>query len=146
MERGGSRLFLSIILATILSVSLKLDIQTVGAIPKTLFLDTRLDLAAITPANLSGLIGPAVSIAMLGMIESLLCGASAGKMANVRLNSDQELVAQGIGNITFRFFGGIPATAAIARTSVALKSGAAQGLPVSSMRWDSWPSCLSSDP
>ena len=90
--------FLSIILATILSVSLKLDIQTVGAIPKTLFLDTRLDLAAITPANLSGLIGPAVSIAMLGMSESLLCGASAGKMANVRLNSDQELVAQGIGN------------------------------------------------
>lgn len=116
--------FLSIILATILSVSLKLDIQTVGAIPKTLFLDTRLDLAAITPANLSGLIGPAVSIAMLGMIESLLCGASAGKMANVRLNSDQELVAQGIGNIILPFFGGIPATAAIARTSVALKSGA----------------------
>ena len=80
--------FLSIILATILSVCLKLDIQTVGAIPKTLFLDTRLDLAAITPANLSGLIGPAVSIAILP------------------------------------FFGGIPATAAIARTSVALKSGA----------------------
>ena len=116
--------FLSIIFATVLSVILNLDIQTVGAIPKTLFLDTRLDLAAITPDQLSGLIGPAVSIAMLGMIESLLCGASAGKMANVRLNSDQELVAQGIGNIILPFFGGIPATAAIARTSVALKSGA----------------------
>ena len=116
--------FLSIIFATVLSVILNLDIQTVGAIPKTLFLDTRLDLSAITPAHLSGLIGPAVSIAMLGMIESLLCGASAGKMANVRLNSDQELVAQGIGNIILPFFGGIPATAAIARTSVALKSGA----------------------
>ena len=75
--------FLSIIFATVLSVILNLDIQTVGAIPKTLFLDTRLDLSAITPAHLSGLIGPAVSIAMLGMIESLLCGASAGKMANV---------------------------------------------------------------
>ena len=116
--------FLSIIFATVLSVILNLDIQTVGAIPKTLFLDTRLDLSAITPAHLSGLIGPAVSIAMLGMIESLLCGASAGKMANVRLNSDQELVAQGIGNIILPFFGGIPVTAAIARTSVALKSGA----------------------
>ncbi|UWO83899.1 SulP family inorganic anion transporter [Hungatella hathewayi] len=116
--------FLSIIFATVLSVILNLDIQTVGAIPKTLFLDTRLDLSAITPAHLSGLIGPAVSIAMLGMIESLLCGASAGKMANVRLNSDQELVAQGIGNIILPFFGGIPATAAIARTSVVLKSGA----------------------
>ena len=116
--------FLSIIFATVLSVILNLDIQTVGAIPKTLFLDTRLDLSAITPDHLSGLIGPAVSIAMLGMIESLLCGASAGKMANVRLNSDQELVAQGVGNIILPFFGGIPATAAIARTSVALKSGA----------------------
>ena len=116
--------FLSIIFATVLSVILNLDIQTVGAIPKTLFLDTRLDLSAITPDHLSGLIGPAVSIAMLGMIESLLCGASAGKMANVRLNSDQELVAQGIGNIILPFFGGITATAAIARTSVALKSGA----------------------
>ena len=116
--------FLSIIFATVLSVILNLDIQTVGAIPKTLLLDTRLDLSAITPDHLSGLIGPAVSIAMLGMIESLLCGASAGKMANVRLNSDQELVAQGIGNIILPCFGGIPATAAIARTSVALKSGA----------------------
>lgn len=116
--------FLSIIFATVLSVILNLDIQTVGAIPKTLLLGTRLDLSAITPDHLSGLIGPAVSIAMLGMIESLLCGASAGKMANVRLNSDQELVAQGIGNIILPFFGGIPATAAIARTSVALKSGA----------------------
>ena len=116
--------FLSIILATVLSAGFQLDVQTVGAIPKTLFLDTRLDLTAIDPSQLGGLIGPAVSIAMLGMIESLLCGASAGKMANVRLDSDQELVAQGIGNIILPFFGGIPATAAIARTSVALKSGA----------------------
>lgn len=84
----------------------------------------RLDLAALNPGDIKGLLGPAVSIALLGMIESLLCGASAGKMANVRLNSDQELVAQGIGNIILPFFGGIPATAAIARTSVALKSGA----------------------
>lgn len=86
--------------------------------------DNRLDLAVLNPRDIKGLLGPAVSIALLGMIESLLCGASAGKMANVRLNSDQELVAQGIGNIILPFFGGIPATAAIARTSVALKSGA----------------------
>ena len=51
--------------------------------------------------------------------------ASAGKLANVRLNSDRELVAQGIGKVlSLRPFSGIPATAAIARTSVALKSGA----------------------
>lgn len=116
--------FLSIIIATIISIALNLDIATVGAIPKTLFLDTRFDIFSLDLETIKGLMGPAVSIAMLGMIESLLCGASAGKMANVRLNSDQELVAQGIGNILIPFFGGIPATAAIARTSVALKSGA----------------------
>ena len=116
--------FLSIIIATEISVVMKLDVETVGAIPKTLFLEDRLDIAALNFQDIKGLFGPAVSIAMLGMIESLLCGASAGKMANVRLNSDQELVAQGIGNIILPFFGGIPATAAIARTSVALKSGA----------------------
>ena len=116
--------FLSIIIATVISVVTKLDVETVGAIPKTLFLEDRLDIAALNFQDIKGLFGPAVSIAMLGMIESLLCGASAGKMANVRLNSDQELVAQGIGNIILPFFGGNPATAAIARTSVALKSGA----------------------
>ena len=116
--------FLSIIIATILSSLLHLDVATVGAIPKSLILDTRFSLASLTIDQVKGVFGPAVSIAMLGMIESLLCGASAGKMANERLNSDQELVAQGIGNIIIPFFGGIPATAAIARTSVALKSGA----------------------
>lgn len=61
---------------------------------------------------------------MLGMIESLLCGASAGRMTGKDLDSNQELIAQGIGNMLLPFFGGIPATAAIARTSVAIKSGA----------------------
>jgi SulP family sulfate permease len=67
---------------------------------------------------------PAVSIAALGLIESLLCGASAGRMKNEKLNAGQELIAQGIGNIILPFFGGVPATAAIARTSVAISSGA----------------------
>ena len=57
------------------------------------------------------------------MIESLLCGASASKMKNEKLNADQELFAQGVGNMIIPFFGGVPATAAIARTSVAIKAG-----------------------
>ena len=114
----------SIILATAASILLKLDLRVVGEIPKTLFLENRLNISAITLQDLQGLIAPAVSIAMLGMIESLLCGAAAGRMTNVQMNSDQELIAQGIGNMLIPFFGGIPATAAIARTSVAVKSGA----------------------
>lgn len=60
---------------------------------------------------------------MLGMIESLLCGASAGKMKNEKPDADMELFAQGVGNMVIPFFGGVPATAAIARTSVAIKAG-----------------------
>jgi SulP family sulfate permease len=57
------------------------------------------------------------------MIESLLCGASASRMKNESFDADKELVAQGIGNMLIPLFGGVPATAAIARTSVAIKSG-----------------------
>lgn len=115
---------LSIILATAFSIFLHFDLATVGTIPKTLIPDSRLMLSSLHPDVLGGLIGPAISIAVLGMIESLLCGASAERMTGVRLNSNQELVAQGLGNIFLPFLGGIPATAAIARTSVAIKSGA----------------------
>ena len=66
---------------------------------------------------------PAISIAALGMIESLLCGASASRMKNEPFDADRELIAQGVGNIVIPFFGGVPSTAAIARTSVAIKSG-----------------------
>lgn len=56
------------------------------------------------------------------MLESLLCGASAGRATGVKLNNDQELFAQGVGNMVLPMFGGIPATAALARTSVAVRS------------------------
>ena len=69
------------------------------------------------------LLSPIVTIAALGMIESLLCGASASRMKGEEFNADQELIAQGVGNILLPLFGGVPATAAIARTSVAVKSG-----------------------
>lgn len=115
---------LSIILATAASLFLKLDVSVVGEIPKTLIPESRLNLSSLNLKTLGELVTPAFSIAILGMIESLLCGASAGRMTGVRLNSNQELIAQGVGNILLPFFGGIPATAAIARTSVAVKSGA----------------------
>ncbi|MDD4844557.1 MAG: SulP family inorganic anion transporter [Anaerotignum sp.] len=115
---------LSIVLATAVSLFMKLDVSMVGEIPKTLIPQSRLTISALNMKIVGELITPAFSIAILGMIESLLCGASAGRMTGVRLNSNQELIAQGVGNILLPFFGGIPATAAIARTSVAVKSGA----------------------
>ena len=115
---------LSIILSTAASILFSLDVATVGTIPTTLILEERLTFSGIHLAEMGNLLVPAASIAMLGMVESLLCGASAGRMTGVHLDNDRELVAQGIGNILVPFFGGIPATAAIARTSVAIKSGA----------------------
>ncbi|MFR2564206.1 MAG: SulP family inorganic anion transporter [Anaerovoracaceae bacterium] len=100
-----------------------LDIAVVGEIPKTLFLDERLSLSGFSISRFWDFFVPAFSIAALAMIESLLCGASAGKMKHERINGDRELVAQGVGNIIIPLFGGVPATAAIARTSVAIKAG-----------------------
>ena len=112
-----------IILATICQFIFRFDVATVGEIPKTVFLPDRLDLSAVTLQQAEALIVPAISIAALGLIESLLCGASAGRMKNEKLDANQELIAQGIGNMVIPFFGGVPATAAIARTAVAIKSG-----------------------
>lgn len=112
-----------IIIALALNWVLDLPVNVVGDIPKTLFSESRLTFKMLTIPNVMSMISPALSIAMLGMIESLLCGASAGKMKNEKLNADRELIAQGIGNMIIPLCGGVPATAAIARTSVAIKSG-----------------------
>ncbi|MDE5992608.1 MAG: SulP family inorganic anion transporter, partial [Oscillospiraceae bacterium] len=114
----------AIILTTAANMIFKFDVPVVGEIPKTVFLDDRLDLSVFADwSTVKGMIIPAVSIAALGLIESLLCGASAGRMKNEKLNANVELAAQGIGNMILPLFGGVPATAAIARTSVAIKSG-----------------------
>ena len=115
---------IAIILSTLVCSLCGINVPTVGAIPKTLFLEERLNFLAIDFAQIGNLITPAISIAALGLIESLLCGSSAGRMKNEKMDADVELVAQGIGNMVIPMFGGVPATAAIARTSVAIKSGA----------------------
>ena len=112
-----------IIIALIVNIVGQFDVTVVGKIPTTLFPDARLSISSLNLTTVTHLIIPAFSIAMLGMIESLLCGASAGKMKNEKLDADMELFAQGVGNMVIPFFGGVPATAAIARTSVAIKAG-----------------------
>ncbi|WP_428023388.1 C4-dicarboxylic acid transporter DauA [Arcobacter sp.] len=65
-----------------------------------------------------------VAIAILGALESLLCAVISDGMTGNRTNPNKELIGQGIANLVVPFFGGIPATAAIARTVVNIKSGA----------------------
>ncbi|MFZ5880091.1 MAG: SulP family inorganic anion transporter [Chloroflexota bacterium] len=114
---------LGIILATALNWISGWSTPMIGAIPQTLLLDQRLSLANLPWENLSELLAPALTITALGAVESLLCGAVASNMTGIRLQANQELIGQGIGNLLIPFFGGVPATAAIARTSVGIKSG-----------------------
>ncbi|NWG18614.1 MAG: SulP family inorganic anion transporter [Chloroflexi bacterium] len=114
---------LGLIVATVVALLFHLDVPVIGSIPQTILLDQRLLPAHIPWQHIGELITPALSIAALGSIESLLCGTVAGRMTGIKMSSSQELIAQGLGNIIIPFFGGVPATAAIARTSVAIKSG-----------------------
>lgn len=77
------------------------------------------------------LLPAAFSIAMLGAIESLLCAVVLDGMSGKRHSANSELLGQGIGNIIVPFFGGITATAAIARSTANFKAGAES--PVASM-------------
>ena len=126
-KKWGARVpgsLVGIIIATIVSVAAGMDgLAVVGDIPRTLLLSDRLSLSGLDLGMLKDLASPIVTIAALGMIESLLCGASASRMKGESFDADQELIAQGVGNILLPLFGGVPATAAIARTSVAVKSG-----------------------
>ncbi|MGR0480419.1 MAG: C4-dicarboxylic acid transporter DauA [Candidatus Electronema sp. V4] len=65
----------------------------------------------------------AIAIAVLGAITSLLCSVIADGLSGCKHDSNDELIGQGIGNIVAPFFGGIPATAAIARTATNIKAG-----------------------
>lgn len=77
------------------------------------------------------LIGPATAIAVLGAIESLLSAVVADGLSGDRHDSNTELIAQGIANVVCPFFGGLPATGAIARTSANVNNGART--PISGM-------------
>jgi sulfate permease, SulP family len=114
---------LGLILATLLSWTLNWSAPAIGVIPQSLLLQSRLSLANIPWTNLSDFVAPVLTITALGAVESLLAGAVGSNMTGIRMQANQELIAQGIGNMVIPFFGGVPATAAIARSSVGIKSG-----------------------
>jgi SulP family sulfate permease len=91
-----------------------------GAVPSSLPMP---HLPTVDWAQLGDLFSPALSIALLAGIESLLSAVVADGMIGGRHRTDMELVAQGVANIASPLFGGIPATGAIARTATNVKSG-----------------------
>jgi SulP family sulfate permease len=78
----------------------------------------------LQPGLLLHLLSPAVTVAMLGAIESLFSAVVSDKMSGDKHNPNVELVAQGVANIFSPMFGGLPATGAIARTATNVRSGA----------------------
>ncbi|MED1791284.1 SulP family inorganic anion transporter [Brevibacillus nitrificans] len=99
--------------------------STFGAFPGTL---PSFHFPEITLERIQTLLNPALVIALLGAVESLLSAVVADGMSNQRHNSNRELIGQGIANIITPLFGGIPATGAIARTATNIRSGAASPL------------------
>ena len=77
----------------------------------------------LTLAGTLELLRPAVAVALLGAIESLLSATVADGMAGTKHNPDQELVGQGLANIAASFFGGFAATGAVARTATSVRHG-----------------------
>lgn len=112
-----------LILATVITSICHLNIPTIGTIPQSLPLPHGIphwyDLKLLRE-----LLSPALALAALGSIESLLSAVVAdGMTVSEKHNSNQELIGQGIANMIVPFFGGIPATGAIARTAVNVRSG-----------------------
>lgn len=112
--------------ATAVVAIFRLPLETIGSkfggIPQGL---PHFVLPPIKAAHILPLIPSALTVAMLGAIESLLSAVVADGMSGDRHNSNVELVAQGIANFVSPLFGGIPATGAIARTATNIRSGAA---------------------
>ncbi len=102
-----------------------LPVETVGslfgAVPSGL---PSIHVPAFDPSLLLTLLSPAVTVGMLGAIESLMSAVVADRMSGDRHNPNVELVGQGIANILSPMFGGLPATGAIARTATNVRSGA----------------------
>jgi len=109
-----------------------LPVETIGTrfggIPSGL---PHLAVPHLQPALLLHLLSPAITVAMLGAIESLFSAVVSDRMSGDKHNPNVELIAQGVANITSPLFGGLPATGAIARTATNLRSGAKS--PVSGM-------------
>ncbi len=134
---------IALVLATVLVQLLGLHVETIGSrfggipqglpaftVPLPMLPDGSLSLGLIW-SSMKGLAAPAVTLAVLGAIESLLCARVADNMIRDKHDPNQELLSQGFANMVVPFFGGMPATGTIARTVTNIKNGSTS--PISGM-------------
>lgn len=113
---------LGVVVATLVTTLTGLDVAVIGALPPALPAPS---LSFADLGTVSTLIGPALAIAALAALESLLSATVAdGMSVSERHDPDRELFGQGLANLAAPLFGGVPATAAIARTAVNVRAGA----------------------
>lgn len=114
--------FVAVALATVVAYFLAPDLGVVGELPRGIPAPSA---GFFDPVALAALVPSAVAVAALAALESLLCATVADAMSvGQKHNPDRELFGQGIANLVVPFFGGVPATAAIARTAVNVRAGA----------------------
>lgn len=112
---------LGILVVTTITLLVPTPLATIGALPAAIPMPA---LPALDPATLGSLAPAAVAVAALAAIESLLSARVAGSLADTgRLDPDRELVGQGVASIGAALVGGMPATGAIARTAVNVRTG-----------------------
>ncbi len=115
--------FIAILVVTLLVSIFDLNVTTIetffGSIPR----DISFQMPHFSLGDLTLYLKPAITIALLGSIESLLSAVVSDGMIGGKHRSNTELIAQGVANVITPFLGGIPATGAIARTATNVKNG-----------------------
>ena len=122
--------FLAIVVSSILVILLDIDVPKVGQLPKAIFHFSKLEFFGIGAYEL---VSAVIAIALLASIESLLSARVADQMAHIHEDENKylpnrELFGQGLASMFSSIFGGMPATGAIARTGVNIRSGATSRL------------------
>ncbi len=113
----------ALIILTIISTLMELDVTIIGDIPEGL---PKLQLSKLAEVDLTSpmlIIIPAITLATLGTIDSLLTSIVADNMTKTQHKSNKELIGQGLGNIAAAIIGGIPGAGATMRTVVNINSG-----------------------
>lgn len=111
---------IGIILGTMISKLLNLNLPTIGEIPRGL---PHLQSIPINWLLIKKIIGPAMTLAVMGLLDSLLTSLIADRITKKKHNSSQELIGQGLGNYFTGLLGGIPGAGATIRTEINLIAG-----------------------
>lgn len=113
----------ALVVISLISVLFPMDTPLIGHMPSGLPTLKIASLSGLQFSDLNLVLIPAITLAGLGILDSLLTSVVADNITRTKHNSNKELIGQGIGNIAASFFGGIPGAGATMRTVVNIKSG-----------------------